>query len=67
MTITKSKQAFRLILSALLLTAIAISCNDSEPSKTDATSDTTVVAPSSVTPDTIKMDTATTRPVKNPD
>lgn len=71
MTSKKPKLAFQIISGAMLLLFIATACNNSDSDKKDATEDTTMkkdpAASDRMSADTTKMDTATTRPVKNPD
>jgi hypothetical protein len=67
MTMPKFQPVFTKILGVLLLSAVATSCNDSETTKESVSDTTTIVTPPPSTPDTMKMDTASTRPVKNPD
>jgi uncharacterized SAM-binding protein YcdF (DUF218 family) len=56
---TKPKQAFLLLAGFLLMIFVAISCNNNTEKKEEAPPAKAVDSP-----DTSKMDTATTRPAK---
>ena len=63
MTIPKLQPAIRLIFATVLLTFIALSCNDSSSDMKEDKKDTISVSTPAV-PDTMAMDTASTRPIK---
>ena len=64
MRIKQLKIAFQFILSGIMMMFIAVGCNDSSSTKTTNTD--SVVVSDSLKVDTIKMDTANTKPIVNP-
>lgn len=63
------KPVYQIIFSLLLLAFTFAACNNEKKEKTETVEDTTTVKPVDPMPpvDTTKMDSATTRPVKDPD
>ena len=67
MTSKMPKPVYQIIFSLLLLAFTVAACNnEKKEEKKETVEDTTTVKPMPPVSDTTKMDTATTRPVKDP-